>query len=146
MSNRPVSDDMESWLDRMNREFREAARMWGEATDPWTPTRDRPAIDLEERDDTYVLRADLPGFTKDDIEVRAVDDTLVIDADRDETEDETDANYVRRERHRHSMARRVTFSEPIDAENVDASMRHGVLTVTIPKVAAVEEGTKIEID
>jgi HSP20 family protein len=146
MSDRQSFTDMESWLDRMNREFREAARQWGEATDPWTGSTARPSADVIDREDDYVVTVDLPGFTKDDIDVRLVEETLLISAEHEEQAEETDERYIRRERHHRSLSRRITLPESIDREAIDASMRHGVLTVTIPKAATVEKGTEIAVD
>jgi HSP20 family protein len=152
MSDRPATDDMESWFDRMNREFREAARMWEEATPGRSSGRKRPSIDVVEHDDAYEVRADLPGFTKEDVEVRIGEGALSIETSRTESmESETegedgDGTYVRRERHSASMSRRVKLPRDVDADGADATMEHGVLSVSIPKIESAETGKTIEID
>lgn len=145
MSDRPATDDVESWIDRMNREFREAARTWGGAG-PLSGSRAAPDVDVLDRDDEYVVRADLPGFASEDVSVRLVDTTLVVEAERDESAETESDDYVRRERRHRSLSRRVTLPANVDADGVSATMQDGVLEVAVPKTAAADRGTEIRID
>jgi len=88
---------------------------------------------------------DLPGFQKDEVAVSTTDRTLRIEAEREEATDEDEEAYIRRERRHESVHQSVRLPDDVDAEAVTARMKHGVLTVTLPKLA-VEESHTIEIE
>ena len=103
------------------------------------------AVDLVEHDDKFVATFDLPGFEKDDVEIRVTDHTLRIEADHEETEtDDEDSSYIRRERHHRSVRQSVRLPEEVDTESATARMKNGVVTVTLPRQTVEEERT-IEI-
>ncbi|WP_328766961.1 Hsp20/alpha crystallin family protein [Haloarcula nitratireducens] len=105
-----------------------------------------PSEDLENRDDEFVLTADLPGFEKDDIDVRVTDRTLRLEAENaEETEEEEEGEYVRRERHRASVARSISLPEAVEADDISATFNNGVLTVRLPRSEPVTPGKQIEI-
>jgi HSP20 family protein len=105
------------------------------------------AVDLVERDDTFVVTADLPGFERDDVEVTVTDHTLRIEAGGETTDREEDeeGRYLRQERRHRSVDRSVRLPEEVDTDAATGTMRHGVLTVTLPKLI-VEEAHQVEID
>lgn len=108
------------------------------------------AVDLEDRDDEFVLTADLPGFDKDDIDVEVHERTLRVDAthqtERAEEETDDEANYIRRERSKRSLSRSVSLPEDVDEEGALASFENGVLTVELPKAHTTEESTRVDIE
>jgi HSP20 family protein len=150
MSDRPNPfDDVPRLFDRMARQFQEAARSWetGETTD-WTRWTGGAAmaVDLVDRDDEFVVTVDLPGFDRDDVDVRVTDRTLHIDAEREsETGTEAEGTYLRRERRRSSEQRTVRLPADVDEDDVTATMTNGVLTVTLPK-AAETRGHRISVE
>jgi HSP20 family protein len=91
-------------------------------------------IDISERDGDYVVRASVPGFGKDEIEVQVNDGVLSISASHsDETVDgESDELYHRRERRSGTLSRRITLPREVRDAEVDAELVDGVLTLTIP--------------
>lgn len=96
----------------------------------WSPT-----VDIEENDDSFMIRADLPGVSKDDIEVRMDNGVLCISGEKKvETETGKDTRQHRTERFHGSFSRRFTLPSAIDADRVNADYKHGVLTLNIPKV------------
>ena len=102
-------------------------------------------VDVADRDGEYEVTADLPGYETDDIDVQLAGRTLQIEAERETAADESDENYLRRERRRQSTARSVQLPEPVDPEGVTAQYRNGVLTITIPKLED-EGGHTIEVE
>ena len=105
-------------------------------------------VDLADRGDEFVLTAGVPGFERDDIDLRLSDNTVHVDAERerDETE-ERDEFYDGSERERRSMSRSVRLPEPVDGDAVEASHRNGVLTVTLPKEEPTAvDGRSIEVE
>jgi HSP20 family protein len=92
-----------------------------------------PAMDLVETDDHFVLRADLPGVSEDDVKVELEDNVLTISGERRHEEELKKGGYYRIERASGTFARQLTLPEGVDAEAVEASFDKGVLEVRIPK-------------
>jgi HSP20 family protein len=103
------------------------------------------AIDLVDREDEFVVTVDLPGFERDDVDIRVTDHTLRIEAEHEEVLDEEQERFIRHERHHESTERSVRLPGEVDKEAVAARMKNGVLTVTLPKIE-VEDARRIEIE
>lgn len=95
--------------------------------------------DVRELDDSYQIDMQLPGYSKDDVEVEIKDGYLTVSADHEENNDEKDKNgkYIRKECYRGSCARRFYVGEHINKDNVKASFKDGMLTLTMPKQEAL---------
>ena len=130
-------------FERMQSDFEEMARTWSEEPEVVSSS---VRVDLENKDDEFVLTAELPGFEKDDIDVRVTDRTLRLEAEHaEETEEEEEGEYVKRERHRASVARLISLPERVDADEISAAFNDGVLTVRLPKSEPMTQGKQIEI-
>ncbi|MEZ3117408.1 Hsp20/alpha crystallin family protein [Halobaculum sp. MBLA0147] len=154
MSTRNPFDELEQLFGRMSRQFEESSR----ALDPdstlgrLTSGANEMAMDLVEHDDEFVATVDLPGFERDDVDVRVTDHTLHIDAERDEVvtehdddaSDRDDGHYLRHERRHESLHRSVQLPDEVDRDAVAARMNNGVLTITLPRRTA-SEAHRIEI-
>jgi HSP20 family protein len=92
-----------------------------------------PAMDLVEEGDHYVLRADLPGVSEDDVNVELEDNVLTISGERRSEHEDKKEGYYRIERASGAFSRSLTLPEGIDPESVQASFEKGVLEVRIPK-------------
>lgn len=103
-----------------------------------------PAMDLVETDDRFVLRADLPGLTEDDVKVEFEDGTLTVSGERKSEHESKGEGYVRVERAFGSFSRSLTLPQGVDPEAVTASFERGVLEVSIPKPEA-RKPRRIEI-
>lgn len=103
-------------------------------------------LDLVDDGDSYVITADLPGYEKDDIDVRLSGTTLKIHAERDTENESGDSEYVRRERSRESVSRSVRLPESVVEGETDASYKNGVLTVTLSKQSSLDGGESIPIE
>lgn len=104
-------------------------------------------IDVAEYDDEFVVMADLPGFDRDEIDVRARDDRLTITAERDAERENADRRYLRRERRHESVTRAVDLPATARPDDATAAYRHGVLTVTVPLDAPeADEGHRIDVN
>ena len=91
-----------------------------------------PQVETFRREGKLVVRADLPGLTKDDIDIEIDEDVLVITGERsDETRDERD-DFYRSERTYGRFFRAVQLPDGVDSDKIDASFKDGVLEVTIP--------------
>lgn len=102
-----------------------------------------PPTDLYETEDAYVVESELPGLTRDDIEVSLEDGTLSISGRREETAEEK--SYRRRERAEGRFERRFRLPRSVEAEDVEARMENGILRVRVPK-AAEARSRKIEVE
>lgn len=103
--------------------------------------------DIRENENAYILEAELPGFSKEDIHAEIKDGYLTIHAehsDESEKKDEKD-NYIRRERSYGSFTRSFDL-EGIKADEISASYKDGVLFLTLPKAEAKPDaGRQLEI-
>lgn len=92
-----------------------------------------PAMDLVEEGDHYVLRADLPGLSEQDVNVEVEDNVLTISGERKSEHEERREGYYRVERASGRFSRSLALPEGVDPESVRASFDKGVLAVSIPK-------------
>ncbi len=95
---------------------------------PWTP-----AVDVAESDDELILTADLPGLTKDQIQVRIEDGALLIAGDRKFVNEDKQTGYHRIERSYGSFKRYFSLPDTVQPDKVEAKYENGVLKVTLPK-------------
>ena len=96
-----------------------------------------PATDLVESDTHYVLRADLPGVSEDDIDVELDGNVLSISGERKSQSEDRGNGYYRYERSSGSFRRSVRLPEGVDGDAIHASFDRGVLEVTVPKPETV---------
>jgi HSP20 family protein len=92
-----------------------------------------PAMDLLETEDDFVLRADLPGLSENDVNIELEDNVLTISGERKAEHEERKEGYYRVERASGSFSRTLTLPEGVNPEAVKASFDRGVLEVRIPK-------------
>jgi HSP20 family protein len=92
-----------------------------------------PAMDLVESDDHFVLRADLPGVSEDDVKIEFEDGALTVSGERKSEHESKGDGYYRVERAFGSFSRSLTLPKGVDPEAVSASVDRGVLEVRIPK-------------
>jgi HSP20 family protein len=92
-----------------------------------------PAMDLVETADHYVLRADLPGLSDDDINIQLEDNVLTISGERKTQHEQHEEGYYRIERASGSFARSLTLPEGVGSDDVQAHFDRGVLEIRISK-------------
>lgn len=92
-----------------------------------------PAVDVEETEDGFVLRADLPGLNEKDIDIRADGDELVLSGSREFSRDEEHNGSRIRERRFGKFVRRFRLGPHVKRDGIEASYKSGVLTVSLPK-------------
>ena len=127
---------LEKQFERMQRQIEEALEMWD--LDQFSQSQaavTTMGVDLADHGETLVLAADVPGFEKDDIDVRLSENTIHITAARETetTDDLEDEFYIKSERARQSLSRSIRLPDPVDEDAVEARYRNGVLTITLPK-------------
>ncbi len=122
-------DTFQSDIDRVFDAFFGAPLANG-ATRRWVP-----AMDLVETEDHLVLRADLPGLDKEDVEIEVKDGVLTISGERRTEHEDSADGYHRVERAYGRFSRSLSLPQGIDADQVQADFDKGVLEVRIPKPA-----------
>lgn len=103
-----------------------------------------PAINLTEDDNSFYLRAELPGVSSADLEVQATGRNLTLSGERRPMAVDASARYHRRERETGRFSRAFALPKEIDPERVEARLSDGILTLRVPK-AASEKPRRIQI-
>lgn len=105
-----------------------------------------PPVDLVEHNGGYELQAELPGMTKDQIEVRLADGVMTIKGEKSAERIEDDEGYHLRERSFGAFQRSFRLPAGIEADKVEARFENGLLKISLPKSAsAIENERKVEI-
>jgi len=99
----------------------------------WTP-----AVDIREEENRYVLEADIPGISREDLDITLEDSVLTIKGERTVTSEENNEGYRRRERAHGSFVRQFTLPDTVNTETISAAVVNGVLEIGIPKQAKPE--------
>lgn len=100
---------------------------------PVAPTMKGMKVDIQELEDSYLVEAELPGFEKEEISISLEKGLLTIHAERQETADDQQKNYIRRERRQYSYTRSFVV-EDIKEEMISAKYDKGMLNLELPKV------------
>jgi len=98
----------------------------------------RPAVDIKEEENRFVIYADLPGVDPKDIEITMEKGVLTLKGERSEETKEEHEGYKRVERTRGSFYRRFSLPDTADAELIEAEGKNGVLEITLPKHEKVQ--------
>jgi HSP20 family protein len=118
--------DLRAWQERLERLAAQRGSAWD------------PPIDVYETPARYVVTAELPGLTREQIELALQDNQLTIRGVRPSAGPETATRHYHQVERGHGSFRRVfAFADPVDQDGIAADLRDGVLTVTLPKIATV---------
>lgn len=120
-------------MNRLFNSFFEPVASAGSAANGVTARRWIPAMDLVETDDHFVLRADLPGMSQDDVDLSLEDNVLTVSGERKAEHEERREGYYRVERASGAFSRSLTLPEGVDGDAITATFDKGVLEVRIPK-------------
>jgi len=133
-------DEVEELLDRVSQQVEQGMAAGGLQVPGTVP------VDVADRNEEYVVTADLPGYETEDIELTLSDGTLRLEADRIDEGEFAEGHYIRRERTETSVNRRIRLPEPVDEEAVAAGFENGVLTVRLSKESGGEDSKQIDIE
>ncbi len=97
-----------------------------------------PRVDVVNRDTEIVVRAEVPGVDKDNLDVSLTGNTITIKGSTRHEEKEEKGDYYRAEMSRGSFTRTVTLPAEVDGAQAKATFKDGVLEVTLPKVEAAQ--------
>jgi HSP20 family protein len=106
-----------------------------------------PSVDIYEEGDNIILKSEMPGMSKEDIEVNLTDDTITLSGEKKKEEKIEKKNYYRFERSFGSFKRSFALPSEVQSDNAKASFKNGVLEIKIPKSeAAKKKEKKIKIE
>ena len=111
---------------------------------PWLTTATLQ-LDMTEHEGRVVVRTDLPGFKREDIDVSVDGNVLSITARREEEKESKEKGYHYSERQYGEFSRAVTLPEGVKTEAIDASYKDGVLEVTFPKTPSQSKQIKVPV-
>jgi len=120
-----------SYVDLLNRDLRRT-------TPANTSAQWRPAVDIIEENDRFLLRADVPGVNVDDIDVSMDGGVLTVSGLRQRDKYGEDVEVQRSERCSGRFSRRFSLPDTADAESITAKNSNGILEVSIPKLPEVQ--------
>lgn len=109
------------------------------------PSHSSFKVDVKEKEDTYTLEADLPGYAKEEISLEYIDNKLLIHVEKRDEVNEEKGNYIHRERRSYTMER-AFFMKDIQADQIKAKLKDGVLTITAPKSVEPDSTRHIDIE
>jgi HSP20 family protein len=150
---------MTPWIDpfeemeRMHRRIhRLIQRMWGGVWEPFREEVIRPVIerefpiDIAETTDELIVRADLPGFDKEDVCLKVTETSLDLAAKKKVEKKEVTETMIRAERRAGTLRRVITLPTEVDPDSAKATFERGVLEVRLKKVKPVKKVREVKID
>lgn len=138
--------DMRAMRDQMNRMF--DSFLGGGPRWPFPFGREGesvPAVDVYETDDSIVVKAEVPGIPKENLEVTVEAGALTIRGERTSDEEVKEENYYHRERQWGGFKRTIPLPEGAKVEQAQARFENGILEVRVPKAAREVSKARIEI-
>lgn len=106
----------------------------GEASQEVSNRSWSPAVDIRETEEAFLVHAELPGLSKDDVEITLENNILKLTGERRFEKDVEEKEYHRIERAYGAFTRAFSLPSRVDSNGVAASFADGVLTITVPKV------------
>jgi len=139
-------EDVDRWFDSLRRDFEE--RLWGRSLARIEGSElaiREPLVDLIDQGSEFVVRAELPGVSKEDIDLNVTSDGIQIRATRDRSREEKEKDYYFQERTYQAYERTLSFPEEVKAELASANLKDGVLEVRVPKKQPTPESKPVKV-
>jgi len=134
-----MMEDMIKNMKEMQREFEKKISEYAENIP------EKLSMDVMETDDAIIIKTDLPGVKKEDINIELTENTISISAVFEEEVEIEEANFIKKERKYGEARREMRLPEKIRVEDAKAKFENGVLTVELPKVEVKKKQTlKVE--
>lgn len=134
---RPMRDvfaEMDRIRNEIDRVFREGFGVYSERETVGV----FPPVNIYEDKDRYLLTSELPGVKPEDVEITVTEDSITIKGERKPDDGGKKANYHRREREHGFFRRVLSLPDRVDPNKVEASSRHGILLISLPKAEDVK--------
>jgi HSP20 family protein len=145
-----MAEEMDRTFDRMLRDFG-MPRGWGLSRSPFRGWSGEgawsPRIEAFQKGDRFIVRADLPGLKKDDVQVELTQDAITIQGDRHQEHEEEREGYFHTERQYGHFYRTIPIPEGVITETAQANFKNGVLEVSMQAPPAeANRGRRLEIN
>jgi len=141
-----MANEMEPW-----RPFREMVslrdamdRLFEDSVITSKATVAIPRIDIKDKKNSIVVKAELPGMSEDQIDVEISEGVMTISGEKTEEREKEEGEYCYKESHSGTFSRSFTLPTEVIAEKADAEMKNGVLSITIPKIEP-KKATKVKV-
>ena len=149
---RPTGDSPLAWFDEMDRWFDDVRRgieerFWGPLA-RWGESGLRvrqPLVDLIDEGSEFVVRAELPGVAKEDVDLTVTPRGVEIRAETDRSREEEDKEYYFQERSYQALRRSLSFPEEVKAELSAATLKDGVLEIRVPKKEPTQVSKPVKV-
>lgn len=139
-------DEFDQWFDEIRRQWLPSAffgRPWPEAGTVFGGRM--PKVDVIDRENEFCVRAELPGISKENLEVSLHENTVTLRATAQKEEKEEQGQYYRREMSRGEFQRTLRLPAPVESENAKATFKDGILELILPKAPGFKRQTiKVE--
>ena len=93
-----------------------------------------PKINVLEKDNQIIVKAEIPGVKEEDLDIEVADDVVTISGERKEEKETKEEDYFHKETHYGAFSRSVSLPSAVVADKAEAEVKNGILTITIPKV------------
>jgi len=137
-------EDVSTFPQQMDRLFSQYFGRAGRGEEALAPGAWTPAVDIYETDEKMVIKAELPGLKKEDIDIEVRDNTLTLKGERKFEQETQEKNYHRVERSYGSFQRSFLLPSTIRQEAIEATFKDGILEISLPK-AEEAKPKKLEI-
>lgn len=132
-------DEFEQWFDELRRDWlqpRLFGRHWPEL--PVAFSGRMPRVDVIDRDEEFLVRAELPGVSRENLDLSLQENIVILRATAQAEEKEEKGQYFRRETSRGEFQRVIRLPGPVDSDKARAAFKDGVLELTLPKAAGAK--------
>ena len=129
--------------ERMPSVFDDIFKPWNEWFEGglWGRTMQVPAVNITEQKDDYLVSLAAPGLKKDDFKIDVDGNMLTISSEKEETKEEKDKKFTRKEYNYSSFSRSFSLPEEINKEKIEAYYEDGVLKITLPRKEEAKKTT-----
>jgi len=138
--------EMDRWFDDFRQSFND--RFWGGSLGRSEETSFQvrePLVDLIDKGSEFVVRAELPGVAKEDVDLTVTPDGIEIRAEANRSREEKEKNYYYQERTYQALQRALKFPAEVQADLAAANLKDGVLEVRIPKKEPTTEPKPVKV-
>jgi HSP20 family protein len=132
-------------VERLPAIFDDFFKPWNDIMDfnGWGRNMSVPAVNIEDMADAYKLALAVPGLKKSDFKIDVEGNMITISSEKEESKEEKDAKYTRKEYSYSSFSRSFSLPEEVNREKIDAVYEDGVLKVSLPKKEEMKKSAAI---
>jgi HSP20 family protein len=135
--------DMMTVREAMDRWLQQSLSGTGQLLSTLRP--DSIPIDLVEHEDSYEVRASVPGVKPEDVEVTVQGERVIVRAEVRASEEQRGDNWLMREHRLGTMQRAITLPSPVSSDNAEARIEHGILSLRLPKLQGTQSARRIAV-